>query len=95
MVTVQIPDEICFKEAPHSGTGETTVFMLLLAECIFCTVEELDLGRNKKVLGCTADFLAMGCPPVAPLSIITLAYARGLYFHSPGGYGIHPFMEIL
>jgi len=48
--------------------------MLLLAECIFCTIAELDLGHGKKVLVSTAEFLAMGCPPVAPLSIIALAY---------------------
>jgi len=71
---VQIPDNICFKDVIRSSTGETTVFMLLLTECIFCTIAELDLGRQNKVLVSTADFLAMGCPPVAPLSIISLAY---------------------
>ena len=74
MNTVHIPEEICFREVLRSSTGETNVFMLLLAECIFCTVAELDLGCGEKVLVSTADFLAMGCPPVAPLSIIALAY---------------------
>lgn len=61
--TVDVPDSICFKEVLRCGAGQTSVFMLLLAECIFCTIAELDLGRGKKVLVSTAEFLAMGCPP--------------------------------
>ena len=55
-------------------TGERcTVFTLILAELIRCTIAELDVeGENVKVVTC--KFLAMGCPPVAPLSIISLAY---------------------
>jgi len=48
--------------------------MILLAECIHCTIAELDIGNGERVILATEKFLAMGCPPVAPLSIITLAY---------------------
>jgi len=53
---------------------KTCTFMILLAECIHCTIAELDLGNGDHVILATEKFLAMGCPPVAPLSIITLAY---------------------
>ena len=64
-------------------TGERcTIFTLILAELIRCTIAELDVdGENVKVATC--KFLAMGCPPVAPLSIISLAF---LEIKKIGGY---------
>ena len=47
----------------------------MVAECIRGTLATLDLGDEEKIIG-TNRFLAMGCPPVAPLSIITLAYVE-------------------
>jgi len=73
MAPVKVPEELDCCEVLNCGTGITYVFMLLLAECIHVTIAELDLGE-KKVLVATEKFLAMGCPPVAPLSIISLAY---------------------
>jgi len=70
MVEVDCPEDIYLKMYfPY----KTCVFMLLLAECIHCTMAELDMGDKKRIVA-TEKFLAMGCPPVAPLSIITLAY---------------------
>ena len=68
--TVKVPHETGLVTL----VGEfTSVFILVLAELIRNTIAELDVnGSNVTV--CTSNFLAMGCPPVAPLSIITLAY---------------------
>ena len=68
--TVKVPHETGL----IALVGEyTSVFILVLAELIRNTIAELDVnGSNVTV--CTSNFLAMGCPPVAPLSIITLAY---------------------
>jgi len=74
MTPVEIPADLCYKSIFRcGGTNQTYVFCLILAECIFCTIAELDIGHDRRVLVSTADFLAMGCPPVAPLSVITLA----------------------
>ena len=51
--------------------NKTKLIILLLGECVRCTIAELDLGE-KTIIVATTKFLAMGCPPVAPLSIITL-----------------------
>lgn len=83
MTPINIPESLCYAHIFRCGdTKQTYTFCLLLAECIFCTIAELDMGHGRKVLVSTADFLAMGCPPVAPLSVITLAVleARSLGF---------------
>lgn len=83
MTPVSIPESLCYANVFRcGGSRQTYVFCLLLAECIFCTIAELDLGHQRSVFVSTADFLAMGCPPVAPLSVISLAVleARTLGF---------------
>jgi len=71
LAPVECPEDI---EIKKYFPEKTCVFMLLLADCIQCTIAELDLGNGEQVILGTEKFLAMGCPPVAPLSIITLAY---------------------
>ena len=68
---VIIPDGMELDEI--IGRKSTRLIVLLVAECIRGTLATLDLGDEEKIIG-TNRFLAMGCPPVAPLSIITLAY---------------------
>lgn len=53
--------------------ARSSIFLLLLADQIQRTIAVLDIDGIDNIL-CTSKFLAMGCPPVAPLSIITLAY---------------------
>ena len=55
------------------GRKSARLIVLLVAEGIRGTIATLDLGDEERIIG-TNRFLAMGCPPVAPLSIITLAY---------------------
>lgn len=52
---------------------KSSILLLLLADMIRCTIAELDVNGEMRIV-CTAKFLAMGCPPVAPISIISLAY---------------------
>jgi len=65
------PDDI---EIKKYFPNQTNVFMLLLASCINNTIADLDMGNGEVHILGTEKFLAMGCPPVAPLSIVTLAY---------------------
>ena len=51
----------------------SSIFLLLLADQIQHTYATLEVDNKDTILR-TSLFLAMGCPPVAPLSIITLAY---------------------
>ena len=51
----------------------SSIFLLLLADQIQHTYASLEIDGNDTILR-TSKFLAMGCPPVAPLSIISLAY---------------------
>ena len=67
----------------HLGLNElighkSSILLLLLADMIRCTIAELDVNGDTKIV-CTAKFLAMGCPPVAPISIISLAYLETKY----------------
>ena len=68
---VIIPDSMELDEI--MGRKSARLIVLLVAECIRGTIATLDLGDEERIIG-TNRFLAMGCPPVAPLSIITLAY---------------------
>jgi len=74
MVPISVPDDLVYQHVFRSSVNYTNVFCLLVAECIVHTIAELDMGRGKKIIVITDEFLAMGCPPVAPLSVITLAY---------------------
>ena len=67
---VAVPPDLGFEELIGS---KTSILMLLLTEQIRCTIAELDLG-DETIIVATDSFLAMGCPPVAPLSIISLGY---------------------
>lgn len=49
------------------------LIVVIVAELVQQTIAQLDLG-DEIVTVMTSKFLAMGCPPVAPLSIITLGY---------------------
>ena len=49
------------------------LIVVMVAELVHQTIAQLDLGDDI-VTVMTSKFLAMGCPPVAPLSIITLGY---------------------
>ena len=49
------------------------LIVVIVAELVQQTIAQLDLGDDI-VTVTTSKFLAMGCPPVAPLSIITLGY---------------------
>ena len=63
---------------PSSGLidligNNASIFLLLLADQVQHTYATLEIDGSENILR-TSNFLAMGCPPVAPLSIITLAY---------------------
>lgn len=47
---------------------------LMTALCVAETVCEIDVGCEDWRIACTHKYLAMGVAPVAPLSVITLAY---------------------
>jgi hypothetical protein len=65
---VRVPDNL----QPLIGI-RARVILVIVAELVQQTIAQLDLG-DEVVTVTTSMFLAMGCPPVAPLSIITLGY---------------------
>ena len=67
---VNVPEQLGLQELIGN---RSSILILLLADQIRCTIAELDVNSVTKIVA-TAKFLAMGCPPVAPLSIISLAY---------------------
>lgn len=71
MTPCECPEDV---EIKKYFPNQTNVFMLLLATCINNTIADLDMGNGEVYILGTEKFLAMGCPPVAPLSIIALAY---------------------
>lgn len=69
MQVTKVPDHM--KSDLRSDTDY--IFVILMMECVRQTLAILDTGKHDLIIA-TSRFLAMGCPPVAPLSIITLAY---------------------
>lgn len=67
---VDVPPNLGFEELIGA---KSSILLLLLTEQVRCTIAELDLG-DETIIVATDSFLAMGCPPVAPLSIISLGY---------------------
>ena len=65
---VRVPDGL----QPLVG-NRARLIVVIVAELVQQTIAQLDLGDDI-VTVTTSKFLAMGCPPVAPLSIITLGY---------------------
>ena len=65
---VRVPDGL----QPLIG-NRARLMVVIVAELVQQTIAQLDLGDDI-VTVTTSKFLAMGCPPVAPLSIITLGY---------------------
>ena len=65
---VRVPDGL----QPLIG-NRARLIVVIVAELVQQTIAQLDLGDDI-VTVTTSKFLAMGCPPVAPLSIITLGY---------------------
>jgi hypothetical protein len=74
MVPINTPD---YLNLQHLLSWRTTPLFLLTAECIRSTTVQIDMGDETVILS-TDTSLAMGCPPVAPISIITLAYLESL-----------------
>lgn len=70
MVYVNVPENI---GAVGVIGKRAKLIIVLLYECVRMTIAQLDMGAEI-ILVATAKFLAMGCPPVAPLSIISLAF---------------------
>jgi len=71
MTTVTIPMSLMIEDI--LGDNPVRLFTLIIAFLVRHTIAKIHDGEDWRVV-MTFDFLAMGCPPVAPLSIITLAY---------------------
>jgi len=70
MTPVSVPREMEIDNI--IGDNAVRLFTLIVAWLVRHTIAKVHNGEGWKVV-MTFDFLAMGCPPVAPLSIITLA----------------------